>query len=80
MLVELNMVEQRYQAVLEVVRDGATVVEVARRSGVSRQTVHVWLKRYAAGGLTGLADVLETGFVSASDATRGRSETARVTS
>jgi transposase InsO family protein len=57
MLVELNMVEQRYQAVLEVVRDGATVVDVARRSGVSRQTVHAWLKRYAAGGLTGLADV-----------------------
>ena len=57
MLVELNMLEQRDQAVLEVTRDGATVVEVARRSGVTRQTVHAWLKRYAAGGLTGLADV-----------------------
>ena len=57
MLVKLNMVEQRYQAVLEVVRDGATVVDVARRSGVSRQTVHAWLRRYATSGLSGLADV-----------------------
>jgi transposase-like protein len=57
MPVELNMVEQHYQAVLEVTRDGATFVEVARRSGVSRQTVHAWLKRYAVGGLSGLADV-----------------------
>lgn len=77
MLVELNMVEQRYQAVLEVVRDGATVVEVARRSGVSRQTVHAWLKRYAAVGSGRCA--VEAGFVSASDAIRGRSETARAT-
>jgi transposase-like protein len=53
MLVELNMVEQRHQAVLEVTRDGATVVAVARRSGVSRQTVHTWLKRYAPGRLSG---------------------------
>ena len=40
MLVELRVVEQRYQAVLEVLNDGASVVEVARRSGVARQTVH----------------------------------------
>ena len=39
MLVELNVVEQRYQAVLEVINDGATVTDVARRNGVSRQTV-----------------------------------------
>jgi len=55
-LVELNLVEQRYQAVLEVVGDGATVTDVARRYGVARQTVHVWLRRYAADGLGGLAD------------------------
>jgi hypothetical protein len=30
-LVELGLVEQRYRAVLEVLNDGATVVEVARR-------------------------------------------------
>ena len=55
-LVELNLVEQRYRAVLEVLNDGASVTDVARRFGVARQTVHVWLRRYAAGGLGGLAD------------------------
>ena len=56
MLVELNLVEQRYQAVLEVLNDGASVTDVARRYGVARQTVHEWLRRYAADGLGGLAD------------------------
>jgi transposase InsO family protein len=55
-LVELGVVEQRYQAVREVL-DGASVTEVARRYGVVRQTVHGWLRRYAAdGGLANLAD------------------------
>ncbi len=56
MLVELNEVEQRYQAVLEVFNDGASVTDVARRHGVARQTVHEWLRRYAANGLAGLVD------------------------
>lgn len=56
MLVELGLVEQRYQAVLEVLNDGAAVLDVARRHGVARQTVHDWLRRYAKGGLAGLAD------------------------
>jgi transposase len=56
MLVELGLVEQRYKAVLEVLNDGAAVTDVARRYGVGRQTVHKWLKRYAAEGLGGLAD------------------------
>ena len=56
MLVELRLVEQRYQAVLEVLNDGATVMDVARRYGVARQTVHGWLRAYAAHGLAGLAD------------------------
>jgi transposase InsO family protein len=56
MLVELGLVEQRYQVVLEVVGDGASVTDVARRYGVSRQTVHGWLKAYATEGLRGLAD------------------------
>jgi transposase InsO family protein len=56
MLVELGLVEQRYQAVLEVLNDGATVTDVARRYGVARQTVHEWLRKYAARGLGGLAD------------------------
>jgi len=56
-LVELGVVEQRYRAVLEVLDDGVPVVEVARRYGVARQTVHEWLARYANdGGLGGLAD------------------------
>lgn len=55
MLVELGLVEQRYQAVLEVL-NGATVTDVARRHGVARQTLHEWLRKYAARGLAGLAD------------------------
>jgi len=55
-LVELNVVEQRYQAVLEVLNQGATVTDVARRNGVTRQTVHAWLHKYASDGLAGLAD------------------------
>jgi transposase-like protein len=56
-LVELGVVEQRYRAVLEVLEEGASVTEVARRYGVARQTVHEWLARYAnGGGLAGLAD------------------------
>ena len=56
MLVELGLVEQRYQAVREVL-DGSAVTAVARRYGVARQTVHEWLRRYADGdGLGGLAD------------------------
>ena len=55
MLPELKLVEQRHQAVLEVL-EGATVSGVARRFQVARQTVHVWLGRDAAYGLAGLAD------------------------
>jgi transposase InsO family protein len=56
MLVELSVVEQRYQAVLAVVGDGVPVVEVAARFGVSRQAVHRWLRWYEAQGVAGLAD------------------------
>ena len=56
MLVELGLVEQRYQAVSEVLVDGAKVTDVARRHGVSRQAVHEWLLKYANHGLAGLAD------------------------
>jgi transposase InsO family protein len=54
--VELSVMEQRYQAVLAVVQDGWRVVEVARRLGVSRQSVHAWIARYNRGGLASLAD------------------------
>ena len=50
------MSEQRYQAVLAVIKDGETVVSVAARFGVSRKTVHQWLSRYEADGLEGLKD------------------------
>ena len=55
MLVELSVMEQRYQAVLAVVQDGWKVTEVAARLGVSRQSVHAWIARYEAGGLAALA-------------------------
>jgi transposase InsO family protein len=55
-LLELTVVEQRYNAVMEVLRDGGMVVEVAERYGVSRQAVHRWLRRYQQGGLDALAD------------------------
>jgi transposase InsO family protein len=56
MLVELSVVEQRYQAVLAVIRDGVSIVEVAHRFDVSRQAVHRWLQWYEAQGLPGLVD------------------------
>lgn len=56
MLVELSVVEQRYHAVMEVVSAGAPKTEVAQRYGVSRKTVHEWVRKYEAGGLAGLAD------------------------
>jgi transposase InsO family protein len=56
MLVELGVVEQRYQAVLAVIRDGVPIVEVAGRFGVSRQAVHRWLRWYEDEGLAGLVD------------------------
>ena len=49
MLRELRVSELRYRAVLEVL-DGAVISTVARRYGVSRQTVHAWLRRYARDG------------------------------
>jgi transposase InsO family protein len=55
-LLELTVTEQRCNAVMEVLRDGLTVTEVADRYGVSRQTIHGWLRRYRTGGLDALAD------------------------
>lgn len=39
-MVELGLVEQRYQAVFKVLNDGAPITEVAARFGVSRQSEH----------------------------------------
>lgn len=54
-LVDLSMVEQRYDAVREVL-DGASVKDTATRYGVDRRTLHRWLRRYANEGLAALAD------------------------
>ena len=56
MLLELTVAEQRFNAVMEVIWDGLTVIEVADRYGISRQAVHDWLRRYRTGGLDALAD------------------------
>ena len=52
----ISVAEQRYQAVLAVISDGLSISQVASKVGVSRQTVHAWLARYAAEGLEGLKD------------------------
>lgn len=53
---ELSVVEQRHKAVLEVIEHGAKIVDVARRYGVDRTTVHRWLVRYADEGMGALVD------------------------
>jgi transposase InsO family protein len=55
-LLEISKMEQRYEAVLGVVRDGRSVQEVADAFGVTRQSVHNWLRRYEHGGLAALDD------------------------
>jgi transposase InsO family protein len=54
-LVEMSVVEQRYRAVLAVGR-GEPKIVVAAQFGVSRQTLHTWITRYARDGLAGLID------------------------
>ena len=46
MLVELSKMEQRYEAVLAVVRDGLSVGEMATAFGVSRQSICRWMQPY----------------------------------
>jgi transposase InsO family protein len=53
---ELSVAEQRYQAVMAVIGDGLSILQVAEKVGVSRQTLHSWLARYEAEGLEGLKD------------------------
>lgn len=56
MLVELGVVEQRYDAVKEVPEGRGTVTEVAERYGVTRQSLHNWLRRYRERGMAGPVD------------------------
>jgi transposase len=51
-LSELSVMEQRFHAVMECL-GGMPKTEVAARYGVSRQSVHTWVARYAAGGVKG---------------------------
>lgn len=53
---ERSVTEQRYEAVIQALRHEVPVTEVAARFGVSRQSVHTWIRRYQADGLAGLAD------------------------
>jgi transposase len=55
-LVELSVMEQRYQTVMAVLQDGWKITEVADHLGVARQTVHRWIARHEAGGVFGLSD------------------------
>ena len=43
MFKEISKMEQRYDAVLMVIKDGYSVSEVARKVKVSRQTLYKWL-------------------------------------
>jgi DNA-binding transcriptional ArsR family regulator len=70
MLRELNVVEQRYRAVLEVL-DGIPVTEVAERFGVARQTVHRWMARYRDSGLVAVHGLPGAGPASAARAGAG---------
>ena len=56
MFKEISKMEQRYDAVLMVIRDGFRVSEVAVKFKVSRQTLYKWMADYEAGGLEGLKD------------------------
>lgn len=56
MFKEISKMEQRYDAVLMVIRDGFSVAEVARKFKVSRQAVYGWMARYEAEGIGGLED------------------------
>lgn len=56
MFMEISVMEQKYQAVLAVIRDGVSIIEVANRFGVSRQSVHRWLLRYEMEGMAGLTE------------------------
>jgi transposase len=51
-LVVLSKVEQRFDAVRAVLA-GASVTVVAAAAGVSRVSVHAWLRRYVVEGLRG---------------------------
>ena len=48
--------DQRYEAVNEVLCHNLSVTEVAARYGIARQTLHEWIRRYSEQGVAGLVD------------------------
>ncbi|HEY5104787.1 MAG TPA: helix-turn-helix domain-containing protein [Acidimicrobiales bacterium] len=46
MLKDISKMEQRYDAVTLVMRDGFSITEIAAKFNVSRQTVYRWLAKY----------------------------------
>lgn len=56
MLWKSSKMEQRYDAMLGVIRDGSTVTEVAQKFTVSCQSVLTWLARYEEGASEALAE------------------------
>ena len=56
MVKKKSVTEQRHHAVLAVIADGRGVGEAAAQFGVSRQSVHAWLRIYEDHGSEGLAD------------------------
>ena len=53
---ELSVMEQREEFVRLAMLPGANMSELCKRFGISRDTGHRILKRYAAEGQTGLSD------------------------
>ena len=49
MLKDVSKMEQRYNAVTMVMRDGFSVTEIAAKFNVTRQTVYRWLAKYEGG-------------------------------
>jgi transposase InsO family protein len=50
----MDMAEMRLEILLEVAHSGASVAEVCRRHGISRQSFYVYKRRFEAEGLEGL--------------------------
>lgn len=59
--------KRRCKAVNEVL-EGSSVTEVAARYGVTRETLHAWLRRYGIGGIGAGRPLLQARALSAPDA------------
>ncbi len=73
MLKDVSKMEQRYDAVTMVMRDGFSITEIAAKFNVSRQTVYRWLAKYEEGGLEALSPTRPTGPITCPTRCRARS-------